>query len=221
MARGAAAKAAAKQAKATAGGSAARATGSTSAPQPTGSAPSPSQGLFTLLKPLVLPVSYVVGAYMLFAFILPGLAEMTPPGVDPKAVAAAVQVKISLAQRGCENACKGMSCPAGWTTGRDKQDVCKCICVRLDPSQTTAWDLERAQKEMERERQAQQQAANRLAAEQAAGERQSQQQPSQQPPQQQPPREQPPQQLPPQEQPPQEQPSQEQLDESGQQSLAQ
>ena len=67
---------------------------------------------------------------ILFKWALPALAEMTPPGVDPKLVAAAAQEQAQGAAEGCKDTCRGMACPAGWTTGRDRENACKCICVR-------------------------------------------------------------------------------------------
>ena len=80
--------------------------------------------------------------YILFRWVLPALAEMTPPGIDPKLVAAAALEKAQGAAQGCTDTCRGMTCPAGWTTGRDKENTCKCICVRVDPSKLTPWDEE-------------------------------------------------------------------------------
>lgn len=181
------AKAAAKQSKASAMAST-RASGGKSATQATTSSVS------TLLQPLVTPVLLVLSTYLLFAFFLPFLANLTPPGVDPKAVADAVEAKIALAARGCEDSCRGLSCPSGWTTARDKHDVCKCICVRIDPTIKTAWDLERARKEQDAEQQAQRDAAARLEAMSNQHSQQPQQpleQAQQQPPEQQPPEQQP------------------------------
>ena len=80
--------------------------------------------------------------YALFKWVLPTRAARTPPGVDPKLVHAYADAQAQAAQGGCPDACKGMSCPAGWTTGRDKENVCKCICVRLTPESLTPWDEE-------------------------------------------------------------------------------
>ena len=109
---------------------------------------SSSDKLLERLKPVLWPGLYVLGAYVLFAFLLPTLANLTPPGVDPKAVAAWAEEQAAVASAGCENACQGMGCPTGWVTKRSPDDYCKCICARADPSNVdTPWDLERKQKE--------------------------------------------------------------------------
>ena len=94
-----------------------------------------------LLQPITRPALGLFAAYILFAFILPALADMTPPGVDPKLVAVVAEQQAIGVRAGCEEACKGMGCPAGWMTARSPDDPCKCICARVDPSNAnTAWD---------------------------------------------------------------------------------
>ena len=80
---------------------------------------------------------------VMFKWILPALADMTPPGVDPLLVAAVAEEKSRLATHGCDEACSGMACPAGWTTGRSPDNPCKCICKRLEAGKKTDWDLQR------------------------------------------------------------------------------
>ena len=88
--------------------------------------------------------------YFLFKFVLPALAALTPPGIDPKAVIAAADEHARADAAGCADACKGMACPAGWKTGRHAQDACRCICVRIESASETAWDIAK-RKEREHE----------------------------------------------------------------------
>lgn len=105
--------------------------------------------IIELLRPLLRPTLGLLGFYLIFGLILPALADLTPPGVDPKMVAAWAEEQYAGAQAGCENACRGMGCPAGWTTARAPDDHCRCICARIDPTnRDTPWDAERQQKEV-------------------------------------------------------------------------
>lgn len=103
------------------------------------------------LRPFAKPAAYIFATYLLFALILPFLANLTPPGVDPKMVALLAEVPAPTGVPAhCEDACKGMGCPAGWTTARAPDNPCKCICARVDPrSKGTPWDEEQKQKQQE------------------------------------------------------------------------
>lgn len=93
------------------------------------------------------PVFGILGTVLLFWLVLPALADLTPPGVTPKLLAELAEQQTKLAELGCADACRGMACPAGWTTGRSQKDLCKCICVRMNPDQPTAWDEQRKQQQ--------------------------------------------------------------------------
>jgi hypothetical protein len=93
-----------------------------------------------LLRPVAWPAFSLITVYLLFVLVLPTLADLTPPGVDAKLVAAAANQEAVGAREGCADACKGMGCPTGWTTARSPDDVCKCICARIDPGVATPWD---------------------------------------------------------------------------------
>ena len=80
--------------------------------------------------------------------MLPWLAELTPPGVDPKAVAAASSFPPTPLRGPRARTRATECCPKGWSTGRAPDDPCKCICVRDDPTgRATEWDLERQKKQ--------------------------------------------------------------------------
>ena len=114
------------------------------------SSSTPPISVVGLIQPIFKPVLGILAVYLLFSTVLPWLAELTPPGVDPKAVAAAASElpADTIARTACENACHGMGCPKGWSTGRAPDDPCKCICVRDDPTgRATEWDLERQKKQ--------------------------------------------------------------------------
>jgi len=100
-----------------------------------------------LLRPVAWPALSVLAVYVLFALVLPALADITPPGVDPKLVAAAAAQEAVGVREGCADACKGMGCPTGWTTARSPDDVCKCICARVDPGAATPWDSQQKAKQ--------------------------------------------------------------------------
>ena len=92
------------------------------------------------------PVLYAIVACLIMGVGLPALAEMTPPGVDAQEVAKLAVDKAVAGKHGCGvDVCKGMGCPAGWTTGRNQNDPCKCACIRVQ--QNTPWDEEQKQKE--------------------------------------------------------------------------
>ncbi|KAL3924712.1 MAG: hypothetical protein SGPRY_003837 [Prymnesium sp.] len=74
----------------------------------------------------------------LLAFLLPWLAELTPPGVNMTLVAEEVELKKNGK---CPGACDKLVCPVGWTTSLSSDGSCKCICTRLDPNKLTEWDL--------------------------------------------------------------------------------
>ena len=95
------------------------------------------------LRPVVQVILGICLTYTLFRWALPALADLTPPGVDMEQVRVAIEEEAQAAHSGCPDACKGMSCPAGWTTGRDANDACKCVCKRINPQKLTAWDAER------------------------------------------------------------------------------
>ena len=120
-------------------------------PQATGLAtpglPATTEQSHTLLQAVTKRHGYsalqILALFVVFKWFLPWIADMTPPGVDPRRVAAAAHEQAIAATKGCADACRGMACPAGWTTGRAPDDPCKCICVRLDPGSSTPWDEER------------------------------------------------------------------------------
>lgn len=86
------------------------------------------------------PTLIVVTLFVMFKWILPYLADLTPPGVDVQLIQAEAVKRAARAKDKCATVCDGMNCPAGWQTGRSPEDHCKCICVRTDPSKATAWD---------------------------------------------------------------------------------
>lgn len=86
-------------------------------------------------------------------YLLPWLANITPPGVTAKAERAADVLDVRTPEK-CAHACDGLNCPDGWETARDPADDCKCICARSKPGERTAWDEMRA-KGRERELKAQ------------------------------------------------------------------
>jgi len=93
----------------------------------------------------------VLLVYVAFKWLLPWLAALTPPGINPEQVAQAAERQMRQAVAGCEDPCKGMNCPDGWTTGLKPDDECKCICVRQDPKKLTKWDLEKTAKQPPKE----------------------------------------------------------------------
>ena len=80
------------------------------------------------------PTLIVVTLFVMFKWILPYLADLTPPGVDVQLIQAEAVKRAARAKDKCATVCDGMNCPAGWQTGRSPEDHCKCICVRKDPS---------------------------------------------------------------------------------------
>ena len=111
-----------------------------------------SKGLSTseLLTPILKPTLGLAGLYILFSFILPALADLTPPGVDPKELHAMVKEQTALVKAGCTTTCEGLGCPSGWTTARAPNDPCKCICARIDPNKKdTPWDKEQQQQKQQ------------------------------------------------------------------------
>ena len=118
------------------------------------SSPASSLSFSHLLVPLLRPTVGLLALYLLFALVLPSLADMTPPGVDPKMVISLAEEQAIGQRSGCEEACRGMACPVGWSTGRSPADPCKCICKRVDPSKTaTPWDEEQKQKRLQHQHQ--------------------------------------------------------------------
>ena len=101
--------------------------------------------------------------WLLAHFVLPALADITPPGVsldDVRAVAEKSQQQQAQqpqqprnfvpgqaggAAHPCQHKCVGLRCPEGWTTApkHDGDGACKCICARVDANTVTAWDLKR------------------------------------------------------------------------------
>ena len=104
----------------------------------------------------------LLSVFLLFGLVLPWLANLTPPGVDPKMVAAlAAQPQVKPPQ-GANDPCRGMACPAGWTTALSPETAGKCICKRLDPTnEDTPWDAQ--QKEQKRQQMMLQAAADAQA----------------------------------------------------------
>lgn len=88
----------------------------------------------------------VLLAYVTLSHILPYLANLTPPGVDREEVLKDADYRALAVARDCDDSCKGMSCPHGWVTTLSPDDVCKCICERLEDNKPTLWDEEQAQK---------------------------------------------------------------------------
>mmetsp|Transcript_18365 Transcript_18365/g.48387 ORF Transcript_18365/g.48387 Transcript_18365/m.48387 type:complete len:206 (+) Transcript_18365:95-712(+) len=87
-----------------------------------------------------------LAAYVLLAFALPWLADLTPPGVNMSLVAEETAAAQHVGGRDCEHVCDALSCPAGWTTSISPTDACKCICKRMSEGKLTAWDLEQQAK---------------------------------------------------------------------------
>ena len=94
--------------------------------------------------------------FLLVRFVLPALADITPPGVSLAAVRAAAEAAgRSRRTRGGRRrwgadrvpAVRRIACPEGWTTApkRDADGSCKCICARLEDD--TAWDRERREQQ--------------------------------------------------------------------------
>ena len=86
-------------------------------------------------------IACVLATYLLFASVLPWLADLTPPGVNMSVVAEALVETVELQE--CPGACARMTCPSGWVTGLSPKEHCKCICKRAEPGRATEWDLER------------------------------------------------------------------------------
>jgi hypothetical protein len=91
------------------------------------------------------PVIMLLLIAVTFRYVLPFLADLTPPGVDIKLIRQEAEKRALRAKDKCASVCDGMSCPEGWETGRSPEDHCKCICVRKDPLQATKWDKEHNQ----------------------------------------------------------------------------
>eukprot|EP00310_Coccolithus_braarudii_P017143 CAMPEP_0183336158 /NCGR_PEP_ID=MMETSP0164_2-20130417/4226_1 /TAXON_ID=221442 /ORGANISM="Coccolithus pelagicus ssp braarudi, Strain PLY182g" /LENGTH=149 /DNA_ID=CAMNT_0025505631 /DNA_START=78 /DNA_END=527 /DNA_ORIENTATION=+ len=85
--------------------------------------------------------------YMLGHGVLPFLADLTPPGVDLKAMAEPRARRAPTHKspnthipKECKTSCDGLHCPDGWLVDRSPDDACKCICSRADPAKLTRWD---------------------------------------------------------------------------------
>eukprot|EP00320_Phaeocystis_rex_P020470 CAMPEP_0119082906 /NCGR_PEP_ID=MMETSP1178-20130426/123492_1 /TAXON_ID=33656 /ORGANISM="unid sp, Strain CCMP2000" /LENGTH=167 /DNA_ID=CAMNT_0007065723 /DNA_START=55 /DNA_END=558 /DNA_ORIENTATION=+ len=91
------------------------------------------------------PIFILLALVVMFKWILPFLAELTPPGVDIHQIQAEAVKRAARVKDKCANVCDGMNCPAGWDTGTSPEDHCKCICVRKDPTKATAWDKDHNQ----------------------------------------------------------------------------
>ena len=91
------------------------------------------------------PLLWMLTIYVLYKWILPWLADLTPPGVDLELIKREAEQRALLKKDKCATVCDGMTCPDGWTTGRAPDDRCKCICVRKDPNKATEWDKEHGQ----------------------------------------------------------------------------
>ena len=91
------------------------------------------------------PILIFVTLFVMFKWMLPYLAELTPPGVNVHQIQVEAVKRAARAKDKCATVCDGMNCPAGWETGRSPEDHCKCICVRKDPSQATVWDKDHNQ----------------------------------------------------------------------------
>ena len=86
---------------------------------------------------------YSILLYVLLKWVLPALAELTPPGISLEDVKRAADEKLLYESAGCPDACKGLVCPTGWKTSRKPENPCKCICARKQGHIRTPWDEER------------------------------------------------------------------------------
>ena len=91
------------------------------------------------------PILIVMMLFVMFKWMLPYLAELTPPGVNVHQIQVEAVKRAARAKDKCATVCDGMNCPVGWETGRSPEDHCKCICVRKDPSKATVWDKDHNQ----------------------------------------------------------------------------
>merc|ERR1711935_553770 len=91
------------------------------------------------------PILILVTLFVMFKWMLPYLAELTPPGVDVHQIQVEAVKRAAHIKDKCATVCDGMNCPAGWETGRSPEDHCKCICVRKDPTKATVWDKDHNQ----------------------------------------------------------------------------
>ena len=91
------------------------------------------------------PILIVMTLFVMFKWMLPYLAELTPPGVNVHQIQVEAVKRAARAKDKCATVCDGMNCPVGWETGRSPEDHCKCICVRKDPSKATVWDKDHNQ----------------------------------------------------------------------------
>ena len=108
---------------------------------------------------LVRALLCLCASFVLVCYVLPYLAELTPPGVDLSATPAqdpathrtSKSFPAEAIPKGCETSCDNLHCPDGWFVDRSPDDPCKCICVRSDPAQMTLWDLQQRASKAERE----------------------------------------------------------------------
>ncbi|KAL1528908.1 hypothetical protein AB1Y20_010230 [Prymnesium parvum] len=103
----------------------------------------------------------ILSAYVLFAFFLPWLAQLTPPGVDMRFAQLDAERKELEAADKCKGACDALACPEGWTTALSAEVACKCICKRLEMKTKTKWDLEQEARKAELIRRTQEQMEGR------------------------------------------------------------
>jgi hypothetical protein len=122
-----------------------------SPPMETASVPSPPAAPTAAAPYPTLRFAAIPIVLLLVAFTCQFLAELVPNGVTAGSLIVAAEAKAASESHRCHGSCKGMGCPAGWTTGHSPDDLCKCICVRIDPSATTPWDEERRRKAAEKQ----------------------------------------------------------------------
>ena len=91
------------------------------------------------------PIVIILILVVMFKWILPYLAELTPPGVDIHQIQVEAVKRAARVKDKCATVCDGMNCPAGWDTRRSPEDHCKCICARKDPAKATVWDKDHNQ----------------------------------------------------------------------------
>ena len=100
-----------------------------------------------VLRAAALRAAPWLAALLCCRYLLPLLANLTPPGVSADPPADARQARtLSTAAEKCSHACDGLRCPDGWQTVRDPADECKCICSRSSPGVRTQWDEDRARR---------------------------------------------------------------------------
>merc|ERR1712166_55711 len=64
------------------------------------------------------PILIFVMLFVMFKWMLPYLAELTPPGVNVHQIQVEAVNRAARAKDRCATVCDGMNCPVGWETGR-------------------------------------------------------------------------------------------------------